>query len=208
MTAGVALSLRHAAVTAPRLTFADAVREHQDEVYGVALRITGDRDAALDVASATFLKAYRAFHRYDPSRPIRYWLLRIATNEAISHARRATRELRRRTDMDSANDLAARAQARVPFAPATLVSAMVAGVSAAILVATGAIAFSVLAPTLLAEGLAGAIALAARIAVPMDGVIRQLQEPTMPIAAIAGLAMAIAYEFRQRRERLHVLSST
>src|SRR2546423_3942761 len=111
MTAGVALSLRHAAVTARRLTFADAVREHQDEVYGVALRITGDRDAALDVASATFLKAYRAFHRYDRSRPIRYWLLRIATNEAISHARRATRELRRRTDMDSANDLAARDEA-------------------------------------------------------------------------------------------------
>ena len=107
-----------------------------------------------------------------------------------------------------AQAIAALAQARVPFAPATLVSAMVAGVSAAILVATGAIAFSVLAPTLLAEGLAGAIALAARIAVPMDGVIRQLQEPTMPIAAIAGLAMAIAYEFRQRRERLHVLSST
>ena len=35
------------------VTFAEGVREHQDEVYGVALRITGDRDAALDVASTT-----------------------------------------------------------------------------------------------------------------------------------------------------------
>ena len=29
-----------------RVIFADAVRDHQDEVYGVALRILGDRDAA------------------------------------------------------------------------------------------------------------------------------------------------------------------
>ena len=84
------------------VTFAEGVREHQDEVYGVALRITGDRDSALDVTSSTFLKAYRAFDRYDPSRPVRFWLLRIATNEAISHARRRGREMRRRADEDAA----------------------------------------------------------------------------------------------------------
>jgi len=111
MTASVALSLLPAAFTAVRVTFADAVRDHQNEVYGVALRITGDRDAALDVTSSTFLKAYRALDRYDPNRPIRYWLLRIATNEAISHARRATRELRRHADMESAGVLAAHDQA-------------------------------------------------------------------------------------------------
>ena len=108
MTASVALSLRPAILTAERMTFSEAVREHQDEVYGVALRITGNRDAALDVTSATFLKAYRAFDRYDPSRPIRYWLLRIATNEAISHARRTTRELRHHAGVESARELAAR----------------------------------------------------------------------------------------------------
>ena len=101
MTASVALSFARAVVTAPRTTFTDAVRDYQDEVYGVALRITGDRESALDVMSTTFLKAYRAFARYDQTRPIRFWLLRIATNEAISHARRAGRELRRRTAMES-----------------------------------------------------------------------------------------------------------
>src|SRR5438876_8413554 len=106
MTASVALSFARAVVTAPRTTFTDAVREHQDEVYGVALRITGDRESALDVTSSTFLKAYRAFERYDPSRPVRFWLLRIATNEAISHARRRGRELRRRADEDAAGVLA------------------------------------------------------------------------------------------------------
>jgi RNA polymerase sigma-70 factor (ECF subfamily) len=86
-------------------TFADGVREHQDEVYGVALRITGDRDAALDVASSTFLKAYRAFDRYDQTRPLRHWLLRIASNEAISYVRKRGRELRRRVDVAEASTI-------------------------------------------------------------------------------------------------------
>lgn len=88
------------------LTFAEGVREHQDEVYGVALRITGDRDAALDVASSTFLKAYRAFDRYDQTRPLRHWLLRIATNEAITYVRKRGRELRRRADVGDASAIA------------------------------------------------------------------------------------------------------
>jgi len=106
MAASVALriDLPVFGVTSP-VTFADGVREHQDEVYGVALRITGDRDAALDVASSTFLKAYRAFDRFDQSRPLRHWLLRIATNEAISYARKRGRELRRRVDVEEARAL-------------------------------------------------------------------------------------------------------
>jgi len=88
-----------------RVTFADAVRDYQEEVFGAALRITGDRESALDVASTTFLKAYRAFSRYDQTRPIRHWLLRIATNEAISHARRRSRELRRRVDVESGAEI-------------------------------------------------------------------------------------------------------
>jgi RNA polymerase sigma-70 factor (ECF subfamily) len=88
------------------VTFAEGVREHQDEIYGVALRITGDRDTALDVVSSTFLKAYRAFDRYDQTRPLRHWLLRIATNEAISYVRKRGRELRRRVDVEQASAIA------------------------------------------------------------------------------------------------------
>ena len=76
----------------PAVTFDDVVREHQDQVYGAALRILGDRDAALDAANQTFMKAYRSRASYDPSRPIRHWLLRIAVNEAITIARARTRE--------------------------------------------------------------------------------------------------------------------
>ncbi|MDE3101193.1 MAG: sigma-70 family RNA polymerase sigma factor [Chloroflexota bacterium] len=98
-----ALAFPVARVPARSVTFAELVREHQDEVYGVALRMLGDRDAALDVASSVFLKAYRAFDRYDQSRPARHWLLRIAVNECISAGRVRTRERARRAAPEEAD---------------------------------------------------------------------------------------------------------
>ncbi|MDP9252104.1 MAG: sigma-70 family RNA polymerase sigma factor [Chloroflexota bacterium] len=99
-----------ACVAAGRVTFADAVRDHQDEVYGVALRILGDRDAAREAASSAFLKAYRSWERYDQTRPVRHWLLRIAANEAISVGRSRTRERARTTSVDDAAAVPDRAQ--------------------------------------------------------------------------------------------------
>jgi RNA polymerase sigma-70 factor (ECF subfamily) len=93
---------------ARRVTFADAVRDHQNEVYGVALRILGDPDAAREAASSAFLKAYRSWERYDQTRPVRHWLLRIAANEAISIGRARTRERARTTSVDDAAAVADR----------------------------------------------------------------------------------------------------
>jgi RNA polymerase sigma-70 factor (ECF subfamily) len=97
-----------AGTRARRVTFAELVSEHQDEVFGLALRMLGDRDAAMDVTSTVFLKAYRAFDRYDQARPARYWLLRITVNESISAGRAATRELARRAPADAALDVPGR----------------------------------------------------------------------------------------------------
>jgi len=86
------------------MTFEDVVREYQDQVYGAALRILGDRDSALDAANQTFMKAYRSRASYDPSRPIRHWLLRIAVNEAITIGRARTRERARQApEAEAAN---------------------------------------------------------------------------------------------------------
>ncbi len=84
-----------AAIVRTTATFEDVVREHQDAVYGAALRILGDRDAALDAANQAFMKAYRSIASYDQSRPIKHWLLRIAVNEAITIGRARTRERQR-----------------------------------------------------------------------------------------------------------------
>ena len=75
--------LPRALARADRMTFDEAVRQNQDELYGVALRILGDRDAAQDATSRALLKAFRAWDRYDQVRPVRHWLLRIAANEAL-----------------------------------------------------------------------------------------------------------------------------
>ena len=91
-------------VAVRRVTFDEAVREHQDELYGVALRILGDRDAAQDATSRALLKAFRSWSRYDQERPVRHWLLRIAANEALSIARERSRDLARRAPGDDALD--------------------------------------------------------------------------------------------------------
>ena len=85
-----------------RVTFAEAVRAHQDELYGVALRILGDRDAAGDATSRALLKAFRSWASYDQTRPVRHWLLRIAANEAISIGRERARDRERRASADDA----------------------------------------------------------------------------------------------------------
>jgi RNA polymerase sigma-70 factor (ECF subfamily) len=90
------------------MTFEDVVRDHQDAVYGAALRILGDRDAAEDAANQAFVKAYRSIGSYDPSRPIRPWLLRIAVNEAITIGRSRTRDRARQAPEAQAAQVADR----------------------------------------------------------------------------------------------------
>ena len=107
MALGSALStyLPRAFTRQDRVTFAEAVQQHQDELYGVALRILGDRDAAHDATSRALMKAYRSWERYDQIRPVRHWLLRIAANEAISIGRERTRERDRRASADDALEM-------------------------------------------------------------------------------------------------------
>jgi len=97
---------RTSAIVHPTMTFEDIVREHQDAVYGAALRILGDPDAAHDAANRAFIKAYRSIGSYDPTRPIRPWLLRIAVNEAITIGRSRSRERARHAPEALASELA------------------------------------------------------------------------------------------------------
>jgi RNA polymerase sigma-70 factor, ECF subfamily len=78
-------------------SFAELVATHQDLVFGVALRVTADRQAAEDVAQEAFVRAYRALKRYPRVRieqmRLRPWLARISLNLA-----RNDRRARRPTD--------------------------------------------------------------------------------------------------------------
>lgn len=71
-----------------RRAFGELVRRHQRAVFGIALRTTGDRQVAQDIAQETFLRAYRALGRFDVARPFSPWLYRIATNQSLKWVQR------------------------------------------------------------------------------------------------------------------------
>jgi RNA polymerase sigma-70 factor (ECF subfamily) len=68
--------------------FAEIVERYGSRVYNLALRITGDRDAANDCAQEAFIRAYRALGTFDQSLPLHPWLLRIVTNTSLNYVQR------------------------------------------------------------------------------------------------------------------------
>lgn len=76
--------------------FPDLVVEHQQLVYGIAMRVVGDY-AAEDVAQEVFVRAYRALKRYSPERVqgmrLRPWLGRITLNLARNSLRGRRQEV-------------------------------------------------------------------------------------------------------------------
>jgi RNA polymerase sigma factor (sigma-70 family) len=68
------------------------VRRFQSRVYGLALTMLADPEAATEAAQETFFRAYRYADAYDPRRgPVATWLLTIARNVAHD-ARRLGRD--------------------------------------------------------------------------------------------------------------------
>jgi len=69
------------------------MRAHQEPVFRLAYLLLGDPDEAEDIAQETFLRAYKALKRFDTDRPLRPWLLRIASNLAHNRHRSVGRYL-------------------------------------------------------------------------------------------------------------------
>ena len=72
--------------------FAALVEAHQSAVFGTVLRLVSDREVAAEVSNRAFFKAYEHLARFDESRPLRAWLLRIAANEALNELRSRRRD--------------------------------------------------------------------------------------------------------------------
>jgi RNA polymerase sigma-70 factor, ECF subfamily len=73
-------------------SFEELVRGHERLVFGLALRVVGDRADAEEVAQDTFERAYHALAGYSAERVaamrLRPWLARIALNLARNRLRR------------------------------------------------------------------------------------------------------------------------
>ena len=104
--------------------------------------------------------------------------------------------------------IAARADADRPArAAASLGSALVAGVAAAGLVGLIAAAFPAVGPAVASDVFTAAIETLTRVAVPASRLLSLAEQPTVPVAALAALAIAIAYEYAQRREPVREVTS-
>ncbi|GAC1547298.1 MAG: sigma-70 family RNA polymerase sigma factor [Herpetosiphon sp.] len=75
------------------LSWERLVHAHQPAVFRYAYLMLHDADDAADIAQETFIRAGRALDRFDTTRPLRPWLLRIATNLARNRRRSVVRYL-------------------------------------------------------------------------------------------------------------------
>lgn len=67
--------------------FTDIVEQYQSPIIRYLYRLTGDYEAARDLAQDTFIQAYKGILKTDSALSFRAWLYRIATNIALQHFR-------------------------------------------------------------------------------------------------------------------------
>lgn len=84
--------IRHAA-NGDAAAWEPLVLAHQETVFRLAYLLLGDPDDAEDIAQETFLRAWNHIRRFDPTRPLRPWLLSIVTNLSRNRFRSAGRYL-------------------------------------------------------------------------------------------------------------------
>ena len=68
------------------------VERFQADVYGLCVRLLGDRHEAEDVAQEVFLRVFRSLRRWDSARPLKPWIMGITVNRCRTFlAQRARR---------------------------------------------------------------------------------------------------------------------
>lgn len=77
--------------TASREDYERLVRDSHERAYGLAFRLAGNRSDADDLLQETYLRAFRFWHRYDPTLPFLSWLYRIMFNVHVDTARKNSR---------------------------------------------------------------------------------------------------------------------
>jgi RNA polymerase sigma-70 factor (ECF subfamily) len=89
---------------ADKAAFADMAMEHMGSLYTAALRMTRNPADAEDLVQETFLKAYRAFDRFEEGTNLKAWLYKILTNTFINNYRAAKRRPEK-ADVEDVEDL-------------------------------------------------------------------------------------------------------
>jgi RNA polymerase sigma-70 factor (ECF subfamily) len=69
--------------------FGKLVQHHHGRIFGFLLTLTRHRQDAEDLTQETFLRAWKMFHRFDPSQPLLPWLFTLARRQSIAVLRRS-----------------------------------------------------------------------------------------------------------------------
>jgi RNA polymerase sigma-70 factor (ECF subfamily) len=72
--------------------FTDLVSRHEDRIFSMALRMTGDRADAMDATQDTFILAFRQAHRFRGESAFGTWLYRIGINACRDLLRKKKRQ--------------------------------------------------------------------------------------------------------------------
>lgn len=72
-------------------SFAELMRRHEDRIFALAFRMTGDRSDALDATQEAFVSAFRQAHRFRFDSAFGTWLYRIAMNASHDLLRKRAR---------------------------------------------------------------------------------------------------------------------
>lgn len=76
-----------AAASGDDAAFAQLVRQHQARVFTLALRFTGNRADAEELAQDTFLQMHGALSQISSPPHLRHWLLRVVSHRSLNRLR-------------------------------------------------------------------------------------------------------------------------
>jgi len=76
---------------ADRAEFEEEALAHADQLYRIALRLSGSQQAAEELVQETYLRAFRSWKSYRPGSNLAAWLATILRNVFLDEARRQQR---------------------------------------------------------------------------------------------------------------------
>lgn len=79
----------------------EVVSRYQRLVFNILYHYLGPGSDIEDLAQEVFLKLFKNLERYDPKRPLKHWLARIASNQCIDEIRKRQKNpVRLESDLD------------------------------------------------------------------------------------------------------------